>query len=731
MTNATYSRSPAEQALLDDGETGGSLSSLLNLNMIRGILYRQRYMLLGIIGLALVGALVVTLLTRPMYSASSTVQIEPFSAYIFEGQSISPDVPVNEIDRYMKTQATVITSRRIAYRVVDARKLAEREDFIGELATQRPEGMNDSQWKNARREAAAAQVSAGTEVTIPMENRVITISYTSPSPTIAAELANAVTDAFVQEDLRRSIETNAYAQGYLKGEINKLQARLQQAEEATNSYAKINGIVAQAPVVSQGTQSQDSVAQTVTIATLASVNDTYTATRAKRIAAEQRWMAVANVPATQLPEVQQNNAIQTMVSDRSKAVTEVSQLRQRYGDSYPRLRELNAQVASLTSQINRAATEVKNAIRDEYMIAQRQEQALEAELNKVSGKTLDEQDRRVRYNMLDREASALRTQLGALLTRFNEISAAANLKSGSSTKLDAAQVPDGPVSPSLPKNMLIGLFLGAALAIAVAILREAFDDRLRTTEDVERKLGLPLLGYTPDISDRDIAEEVTDPFSVLMEAYSSIRTSIDFAVPGKNRVLQITSSEPSEGKSLTAATIARKYAQLGRRTLLIDADLRKPSLFALFGTTRPKVGFVEVLLGDVRFEDALIKGTPENLDVLPVAQSKVNPVELLSSQVLVDFVERYRQEYPLIIFDSVPVMGLADAPLLARLADATVFIVEANRAHFGQAKTAIRRLLGAGAKIAGVVLTKYRAADAGMSYDYHYQYYAYGERSKN
>lgn len=731
MTNATYSRSPAEQALLDDSDTGGSLSSLLSISMIRGIIYRQRYMLLGIVGLALVGALVVTLLTRPMYKAEATVQIVPNASYIVEGQNISPDVPVNEIDRFMRTQATVITSRRIAYRVVDERKLADREDFVGEMATKRPEGMNDAQWKKARREVAASMVSSGTEVTIPLENRVITISYTSSNPQIAAELANAVTDVFVQEDLRRSLETNAYAQDYLKSEIDKLQQRVQEAELATNTYAKANGIVAQAPVISSGSEGEAAPAQTVTIATLASVNDTYTAARAKRIAAEQRWSAVASVPATQLPEVQQNNAIQAMVTERSKAITELSQLRQRYGESYPRLRELNAQVTSLTSQINRASADVKNAIRDEFVIAQRQEQALEGELSKVSGKTLDEQDRRVRYNMLDREAAAVRAQLASLLSRYNEISAAANLKSGSSTKLDSAQVPGGPVSPSLPKNMLIGLFLGGALALAIAILREAFDDRLRTTEDVERKLGLPLLGYTPDISDRDIGEELADPFSVLMEAYSSIRTSIDFAVPGKNRVLQITSSEPSEGKSLTAATIARKYAQLGRKTLLIDADLRKPSLFALFGTARPKVGFVEVLLGDVSFEDALVKGTPDNLDVITVAQSKVNPVELLSSQVLVDFVERYREQYSLIIFDSVPVMGLADAPLLSRIADATVFIVEANRAHYGQAKTAIRRLLGAGAKIAGVVMTKYRAAEAGMSYDYHYQYYAYGERSKN
>lgn len=731
MMNAIQSRMPTDQAMLDDLDGNGFMGNVLNLSMIRGVVYRQRYMLLGIIGLALVAALVVTLLTRPLYTASATVRVEPFAAYIVEGQNLSPEIPVNEINRFMQTQSAVITSRRIAYQVVDARKLADRADFLGEFATKRPDGMTDKQWQGARREAAADQVSGGTKVTIPLETRIMTISFTSPDPQIAAEIANAVTDAFVQDDLKRNLETNTYAQTYLKGEITKLQQRVQEAEEATNAYAKANGIVAQAPVIEANADGTSTTTQTVTIATLASVNQAYTDARAKRIAAEQRWNAVANLSATQLPEVQQNGTIQAMISARSKSMTELSQLRQRYGENYPRIRELNAEVASLNAQINRATADVKNAIRDEFVIAQRQEQALEKELSKVSGKTLDEQDRRVKYNMLDREAASLRSQLASMLTRYNEVSAASNLKQSTSSKLDPARVPGGPVSPNLPKNMLIGLFLGGALALAIAVLREAFDDRLRTTEDVERKLGLPLLGYTPDISDRDVADEVTDPFSILMEAYSSIRTSIDFAVPGNNRVLQVTSSEPSEGKSLTASTIARKYAQLGRRTLLIDADLRKPSLFALFETTKPKVGFVEVLLGDVRFEDALIKGTPDNLDVLPVAPSKVNPVELLSSQVLVEFVERYREQYSLIIFDSVPVMGLADAPLLSRIADATIFIVEANRAHFGQAKTAIRRLLGAGARIAGVVLTKYRAAEAGMSYDYHYQYYAYGDRTKD
>ncbi len=727
MMKATMNQSLPEDAMLYESDPANRLGGMISMAAVRGLIYRQRFILISIVAVALVLSLVITLLTRPIFEASTTVTIEPYTSNIVDGESLDPDLPANEIMRFLETQGMIIRSRRLAYQVVDANKLGDRADVVGELATVRPQGMSDAAWKTSKREAAAGVVMGGISVDVPMDNRIITVTYRSPDPQLSALIANSVATAFVQDDLRRSLERNSYAQGYLKQEIAKVQGQVQQAEVAANTYAKANGIISQS-VQASDDEGAASAAPTITVGNLVSVSQGYTTARAKRIASEQRWLAIANVPAAQLPEVQQNGSIQSLLTERSKATAELSELRQRYGEAYPRVRELNAQINSLNGQITRSSADVKNAIRDEYLIAQRQEAALGGELGKVSGETMDEQDRRVRYNILDREASALRTQLASLLTRYNQISAAANLKTGSSSLLDLAQVPGGPVSPSLPKNLLIGLVLGAGLAFVIAILREAFDDRLRTTEDVETKLGLPLLGYTPDINSDDLAADANDPFSPLMEAYASIRTSIDFAVPGNNRVLQVTSSEPSEGKSLTASVIARKYAQLGRKTLLIDADLRKPSLFALFGAKRPTIGFVEVLLGDVPFESALLADTPDNLDVMPVGKVAASPVELLSSQVLIDFIEKYRQQYSLIIFDSAPVMGLADAPLLARLADATVFIVEANRAHFGQAKTAVRRLLSSGARIAGVVLTKYRAAEAGMAYDYHYQYYAYGEK---
>jgi len=714
-----------------NGEAETQTGGVINLTMVRGVIYRQRLILIGTVALALVAGLAVTLLTKPIYSASATVQINTGGTQIFDkNQDLERSISPAEIGRYMNTQGAVIKSRYLAYRVVDDLKLDKRDDFLGAIAfKEKPAGISAAEWAKQKREIAASMVQGAVSVDVPYDSRIITINYQSQNATHAALIANALANNFALDGSRRTIEANNYAVEYLAKQIAEVRTKLQTAEISMNAYAKNNGIVGQ--TTSAGSEENASSSPTVTVTNLFSANAAYTQARAKRIATEQRWNAISGIPATQLPEVQQSGAVQGLIADRAKAATELAQLKQRYGDNFPLILELRSQLTSMDANIGRIGNDIKNGIRREYEIALRQEQALSGELNKVSADSLTEQDNRVRYNLLDRDASALRTQLNALLDRYNQLLAASNIRSDSSTKLDSAQVPSTPISPNLFKNLIIAALGGLGIALALAILREAFDDRLRTVDDVERKLGYPLLGYTPAIGEGDITEQMVDPFSPLMEAYASIRTAIDFARPGTNRVLLVTSSEPSEGKSMTAAVLGRKYAQLGRKTLLIEADLRKPSLSHMFSTERRDKGLVEVLLGDLDLKSALLPSGTENLDVLPVGKTPVNPVELLSSPVMAEFIERYRPEYSLIILDSAPVMGLADAPLLARLVDGTVFIVEANRAHYGQSKTALRRLRTAGANVLGVVLTKYRAADAGQVYDYHYSYYSYGGDAKD
>lgn len=501
-----------------------------------------------------------------------------------------------------------------------------------------------------------------------------------------------------------------------------MRARLAQSEQATNAYARSTGIIVQPAGEGGGGPS------TLTGSNLASINARAANARAARIEAEQRWRAIQNLPASQLREVQNSPALQALVAERSSRMSQLVDLRQRYNEDFPQIQNLMAQIAEFDAQIERSGNEIRSAARSEFLIAQQQEQALQAELASLTGERLLEQDQQVELSALEREAQALRDQLGALLNRYNQVNSVATLDTSAISKIDSAVVPDSPYSPNLYKNLGLALVFGIAMAGGLAVLRETFDDRIRSLDDVEDKIGLPLLGHTPNVDHKDIDVIGNNRFSALMEAYSSIRAAIDFSLPRHLNVIQFTSSQAGEGKSTTAVILAELFAGLGRKTLLIDADLRRPSVSTLLGVEKPKVGLVEVLLGHVQLEDAIFRGAAhDNLDILPIGEIPPNPTEILSSQALQRFIEQYRQEYSLIIFDSCPVMGLADAPILANLVDGTVFILEANRVPFGQARSAVRRLTSGGSKILGVVLTKYKALDAGETLNYQYGYYQYGD----
>jgi capsular exopolysaccharide synthesis family protein len=266
-----------------------------------------------------------------------------------------------------------------------------------------------------------------------------------------------------------------------------------------------------------------------------------------------------------------------------------------------------------------------------------------------------------------------------------------------------------------------------AAAGGLAMLREVFVDQFRRREDIEDRLGLSFLGETPFVKAEDLAKETGQQFSTLMEAYAAIRSTIDFAVPRHGAVVQFTSSQAAEGKSTTALVLSQLFARLGRSVLLIDADLRKPSIHHLLDIERPQAGIVEVLLGHASFDEAKIETVMDKLTILPVAGIPPNPFELVSSQAFADFIETCRAEYSLIIIDSAPMLGLADAAETAKVVDATVLVIEANRTSYAQASTAINRLRAVGANLLGGVLTKYRALEAGVDYSYQYTYYRYGE----
>jgi capsular exopolysaccharide synthesis family protein len=698
---------------------------LVNANAVRGLIFRQRWLVAAVVFAAAVIGLTVTLLMTPMYEATSKVSVKPFGDQIVEGQGTT-GISANLVYEYIATMVARIESRQLAEVVVDDLKLSERQDLLGKnIDESRAPGLSDEQWREAKRQMAISTITSSLNVAMAQGSLVIDIGVRSENPVLAAEIANGYAAAFVASDTRSSVQSSRYALGYLSEQIEQTRERLQTAEQAANEYARSRGIIVQ-PATSGTEEENASAAATLTSAKLANINEKFIEARAARIAAEERWRAVQNLPATQLPEVQNSAPLQALASDLTEKRAQLAELRQRYNDDFPQIRNLRAQIDSITAQLERNAADLKATLRNELTIARNQESALSRELQGLTGETLGEQDQKVQLSVLDREAEALRDQLKILLDRYNTVNSAANVNPGTLQMLDAATVPSAPYSPNLLRNLSIALALGVALAVGLAVLRETFDDRIRSFEDIEDKLGLPFIGHTPFVADRDISIDGSNRFSALMEAYSSIRAGIDFSLPRSSNVIQMTSSQPGEGKSTTSVVLAELFASLGRRTLLIDADLRRPSVAKLLGIEKPKVGVVEVVLGHVALEDAIVRGLHDNFDILPVGEIPPSPTEVLASHEFADFVKKCREEYSLVIFDSCPVMGLADAPMLSRHVDATVFVLEANALPFSKARTAVRRITSAGGKVVGAILTKFRALEAGQSYDYQYSYYQYG-----
>ncbi|MEL6540854.1 MAG: polysaccharide biosynthesis tyrosine autokinase [Pseudomonadota bacterium] len=696
---------------------------IIDANSLRGLFNRQFVpMLIALISALIIGG-IITALQTPQYEASATVRIEPNGNRSITGIGMSRDINTSQFDEYIRTLGEVARSRSMAETVAENLDLASRVNFVGEsIEERRPEGISDGDWVEAKGAIIATELMENLEVEVPLNDSIMTLTYTSTSPALAAEIVNGYAQAFSESDTREEVEDSAYARSFLEEQINETRDQLREAEMASNSYARGASLIAAGSV-----DTATGGVVTVTGSNLASINATVAEARAARIKAEQAWRAAQNLPAEDLPEVRRNRTVQTLTTERVKLENDLIALLNRYDEQFPEVVETRQRIAQINTQIDKIGESERATLRNNFVIAQNQERALQSELRSVTSSALDEQDRQVQFDVLERDAQALRTKLDSLLENYSKLSSTTDVDRGAISLLDSALVPNSPASPSIPRNMLLALVAGLGLAGGIAFVREFLDDRIRSLETVEERVGLALIGHTPKVEGKGVEGDSANPFSQLIEAYASIKTTIEYSIPRGQNAIQITSSKAGEGKSTTALILAELFARLGRRTLLIDADLRRPSIGALIDERASEMGLVEVLLDHAQLGDVLTSSVHDNLDILTVGNVPPNPVELLSSPMFAEFVEAQRRDYSMIIIDSPPVVGLADAPLISRHVDATVFVIEANKVNFGQARAAVKRLRSNGANVIGAVVSKFVPEHSGQNYGYGYDYYSYGK----
>ena len=690
------------------------------------LIRRNRWVILAIIGLALIAALIVTMLDTPRYTATTSVQINDQSEQVLgeELDSQTAELKTGDVERFLNTQVDILRSRGLAERVARRLELIGNERFYNAMELPPPDrDMNDAE----RREQVIALLQDNMEAALPRNSRIATVSFLSADPEMSAKIANAFAEEFIQANLQRRFDSSAYARTFISEQLEEARVRLESSEREVNAYARSAGLIRMRENTPGEEGENSGSTSSVTTSSLMQINAAANAAKAERIAAEGRWRAEQAAPLFSSQAVLANPTVQNLMTRKAQLESDLKKNRERYLDDHPSIVQGEAELASVTSQLNQVASNVRNSIRAEFTAAQSSEQRLTAQVGELQGATLAEQDRAVRYNTLAREADTNRSLYDGLLQRFRELNAAAGIATSNLAIIDRADTPLTPSSPNLFANLALALIAGLVVAGLVVVVRDQLDDLVRIPEDVEEKIQLPLLGIIPKSTEEDPAEALADPKSAISEAYGSLRGALLYSTrQGLPKVLLVTSAQPTEGKSTSAFAVASGFARMGRKVLLIDADMRRPSVHSRIGNDNRR-GLSSLLVSDDPSGSAVISSGLANLDLVPSGPIPPSPTELLTSPRMALLLEEFAGRYDVVVVDSPPVLGLADAPALSALADGVMFVIESERGRRGALKTALKRLRAVNAVLLGAVLTKFDPDKSGNRYSeyYGYSYYRY------
>ena len=707
---------PSDGPNLGAGQRSYSAAAILDLPTLLRIIHHWRWLLLSAAGLGLAGGILFSMLTKPVYRAGVTLEANPPTVSISDEQTRQQNNEISNSYDFIATQVGLLGSRAVAERTAQELNLANNPDVVGQDAD-----------ASARLRAATGVVAGGLKVTAPEEGQLIKFTYDSTSPQLAALVANGVADSFINTALQRRYEASAYARNFLERQISKTRSDLEKSERAVVAYAQQQGIITTTGG-SADKQTGSSDTNSLQGESLVQLNSALAAATARRIAAEGAYrQALATGPTSEV-----NGAVQPLRQEIGKLQSEYQQKREFMKPEHPEMQSLQAQIAELQRQIagqmSQASSGRINGLLADYRAAMSSERALQGKVAALKGDVLNLRGRSIQYTILQREVDTNRSLYDALLQRYKEIGVAGGVGTAPVSIVDRAQTPSLPFKPNLLLNLLVGLGLGLVAGIASAIGLEFANDTIKSREDVRRKLSLACLGSVPKTSARDtFVEDLRNPTSIVSEAYSAIVAALRFSTEeGMPKVLLVTSTRSSEGKSSSALAIAQNFARRERRVLLIDSDLRRPA----FKAATDRIGLSKLLTTEDALQDHVVETQHDNLWLLPSGPLPPNPADLLSTGRIRKIIAEAREAFDLVIIDGPPTLGLADAPLLAAAAENVMFVIESGKTRTRAAIEALNRIEATGAHVVGATLSKSVESAGGYgSYGYGYGY-GYGAKGR-
>lgn len=692
---------------------------------------RRKWLILGTVVAFLIAGLLVTLLMTPLYKTSAILEIQRENRNFAEVKG-SEQAQASADNEFYQTQYGLLKSRALAERIARSLRLGDDAAFFEKFGVKSSEDMFENgrpiqtaAARAARIKAAGNLILARMDVEPERMSRLVEISFTSPDPELSKRVVDAWSTNFIQSTLERRYSATSYARNFLEERLKQLRIRIDESERALVNYASQQNIV-NIPG-STDSNGQTTGERSLVVDDLANLNRELAQATAERVTAESRLNSGG---ATK--EQLDNSANSTLRTRRAELAADYARMLQQFDPAYAPAKALQAQIRSIDAALNGEGSRVDAVLRQTYQASLSRERQLTAQVNKLTGRVLDFRRRSIQYNILQREVDTNRQLYDALLQRYKEIGVAGGVGVNNIAVVDDAEMPVAPDRPRPLFNMALALFAGLIVGGALALVFEQIDEGLTDPIEVEDALGLPLIGVTPKLSNDKPVVALDDPKSMLTEAYASIAANLGFATShGIPRTLAITSARAAEGKSSTSYAIARSIARTSKSVLLIDADMRSPSVHVLL--EQPLGEGLSNFLAGANDIDRLIRPTEiAGLSVVSAGPQPPSTPELLSGDRLRTLLERMGERFDHIVLDLPPVMGLADAPLIASQVEGTLVITAAHSTHKNVARLAIGRLRSAHAHLLGVVLTMFDAKQASYGYGYGYGYgngYGYGSRS--
>lgn len=730
-------------------------------------LRRHKWLIISLVTIVTTLVAVQAYRIKPWYTASTLLQIGAENSVVLK----SGDVTLNgdtdwDYTVTINTKKLALENPELYKKVADDLQLDQNAEVLAALqkkptlaflySSDKAENGDTEVLKNNSRlkevKVTNAQVAAAIQSNVIVEQvkntRAIKISYTNENPELAAKITNSIAQNFMDASFSNQTERFTTSVNWLDTSTRELKAKVQIAEEALANYTRANQIYS-----TEG--GEGSKGSTLTISKLTQLHDQFVRVQSERLLKKSLYEQVQAGRIAELPEAFSDPKITQLQQELSKLETQASELKVKFGPSNPKMMEVQNQIAVLTAQIENSRKALEAKLKADYERSVQDEKSLSAALGGAKVAAVDENQASIKYNILKQDVATARGLYTDFLQNTNQAKARAAEQNNNIKFIQQAPIPTSPVGPKRLTMITMGFLLSLVAGIGLSLFLEYLDNTIKSLDDVDRYVQLPTLGIIPSISanaktflvGQNARKRIStsedgsqlgltaknsytpfnslinsDSYAMIKEAYRAIRTSLLLSTAeAPPKIILVTSGSPSEGKSTTVVNLAISLAELGAKVLVIDCDLRRPSVHKYFDISSVN-GLTNYLAGSIGADEAIQDLEIANLSVMPSGPIPPNPAELLSSQKMKDMLKLLGSSYDHIVLDSPPVVNVTDPVILSTIVDGTVFVVHAGKTTREITQRARQELMSVNSKILGVVLNNVNLRKDG--YDY-YSYYRY------